>query len=197
MTATEHLRPTRPRPVIFGGALSFTVVVVLLSPALPVRVAVAAVALIGFGWLLAGITRFVRVLGFPAILTLVMLGLLLGAAGGFAYWHDAPNRHAAAQIKELGAFYVGTSGTFLTGEVEYVYFDKTAEDTQVSQFTQLQGLSGLRRLVLKQTRITDATAQRFGELSGLRSLYLEGTGVSAATIEQLQRQLPACNIECR
>ena len=70
-----------------------------------------------------------------------------------------------AVIRDLHAFYVGTTGTFLTGEVDYVYFDEEARDEQVAQFTQLEGLDGLKRLVFKGTRLTDGTARRLGRFS--------------------------------
>jgi len=187
----------RPGTAIFGQAISGTLatLLLLLMPGIPWSGRLLVVGLLAFAWLAAGTRWAVRRYGRVAAWALAGVVVAVGGTAAYAHWQDEPNRQAAAQVRELGAFYVGTTGTFLTGEVEYVFFDEKVGDEQVDRFTRLEGLGGLRRLVLKRTRITDATALRLARFSRLRDLYLEGTGVSPATVEELRRALPRCAIE--
>jgi hypothetical protein len=187
----------RPGPAVFGKALSCTIgaIFLLLMPGIPWPGRLLVSGLLALAWLIAGARWAIRKYGRVAALALAGVAVATGGAAAYAHWKDGPNRQAAAQVRSLGAFHVGTTGTFLTGDVEYVYFDEKAGDEQVDQFTRLDGLGGLRRLVLKGTHITDTTARRLARFSGLRHLYLEGTGVSPATVDELRRGLPGCMIE--
>jgi len=198
METGDRLR-NRPRTIGVGRAAGLTVValLVLRLASLPTEWRVAAYCLVGIGWLVAGARWATRRFGKVVLLILASLGLAVVGIASYSYWQDGVNRQLVAQIKDLHAFYVGTTGTLLTGEVDYVYFDEEASDEQVARFTQLEGLDGLKRLVVKGTRVTDGTARKFGRFSRLTQLYLEGTEVSPAVLKELRLEVPNCEIEVR
>src|SRR5438105_2570318 len=114
---------SRKKRMALGGAVSLTLALLFLLALAPLSLEVRRVvaALIPLLWLAVGGAWAVCRFGKVAALVLVALVLILGGMVGYAYWKDEPNRRIVAQIKELGASYVGTTGKLLTGEVEYVY----------------------------------------------------------------------------
>lgn len=153
--------------------------------------------LMALGWLVAGVRLAHRRFGKLADLVLLGIVSVLGSTAGYAYWQDGPNRRIVARIESLHAYYVGTTGNLLTGEVDYVFFDYKATDRDVEEFTRLEGIDGLKRLVFKGTKLTDATAEKLSRFSQLTQLFFEGAHLDQATIDHLQLLLPACEIEVR
>src|SRR5262245_19951826 len=199
MTAERDDGLSRVRSGLLNKALGHTiaVLIVLWIAPVPAEIRLLVLLLIALGWLLAGIHWAYHRFGKVGIVALAGTGLALTGVAGYAYWQDMPNRQLVAQIRDLHAFYVGTTGTLFTGEVDYVYFDSVATDEEVEQFTRLDGLAAVRRLVFKETKLADATTNKVGRFSEVRELYLESTNVSPATIEQLRALLPKCAIEVK
>jgi hypothetical protein len=176
---------------------SVALFLLLLIAPMPFGLRGAIAALLLFGWSYAGLVCLVDRYGRRALVAIIAILVLTGGAASYAYWEDTANRKAYSRIKGLRAYYVGTKGKILTGEVDYVYFDSNATDEDVRQFTELDGLQKLDRLVIKGTRISDATAKRFVRFKELTFLYLEGTQVTEETLEELDAAMPNCSIEAK
>jgi len=58
----------------------------------------------------------------------------------------------------------------------------------------LRGLTGLQRLYLIKTRVTDAGLEHLKELTGLRRLDLRFTQVTDVGADELSKALPNCRI---
>jgi len=56
------------------------------------------------------------------------------------------------------------------------------------------GLTGLRKLHLQNTTITDAGLKELAALKTLRELHLFGKPVTDAGVAALQKELPKCKI---
>jgi hypothetical protein len=189
----------KPKSMNLGkaAALSVTIFLLLLITPFSFEVRRVIASSLILGWLLFGILWLIRRFGKIAIVGLAILGVLIGSIGGYAYWHDGPNRELVARIKECRPYYIGTTGTILVGNVDYIYFDSGANDDDVRRFTELEGLNHLNRLVLKGVRISDATAKGLKCFSQLRHLYIEGSTLNDETIEYLVDELPGCRIEVK
>ena len=188
---------------IWRGAISLSVVLflVLLITPFPSDLRGLLFCSLILGWFLAGVFWVVRRFGKTTALVLALVlaavSLTVGGIGAYAYWEDEPNRRAVSQVRELRAYYVGTTGKLLTGEIDYVYFDQEATDDDIGRFTELDGLQGLKRLVLKGTRINDVTARKLSRLSQLHHLYIQGSRLSEETIDHLFDAMPNCKIEVK
>jgi hypothetical protein len=184
---------------VFGGAASLTLVALLLLVTLPVASGSRGliVLLLAAGWAVAGCRWAVRRFGTRGALASAGIALALGGGAGAAVWLDGPNRRAASQVEEIPGCYAATTGTVLTGLVDSIYVNSKASDEGVRRLTELDGLDGLRTLLIREVRISDATARRLARFSRLSFLTLERTGVSAEAVEQLRRDLPRCHIEVR
>jgi hypothetical protein len=192
--------PHKLKSIALGGPVSVTVTLLflLLLPPISTVIRLFVAVVLAVGWLILGIRWLIgyfgarRIVPIISIIILMMIGLI-----GYFIWQDEPNRQLVVRIKQLGAYYVGSTGTFLVGDVDYVYFDSDAKDEQVRQFTDLEGLNNLQRIVLKYTHISDQTARKLGKFKSLRDLYIRGAGISDSTIEDLQEALPECRIEVK
>jgi hypothetical protein len=189
----------RSKPVVFPGAIPLTLAlfIMLLVTPLPPEGRIVVVVLLLTGWCVAGVRWLYRRFGQKGIIALAILCSILAGSGGYAYWRDEPNRQLVSQVKQLHAHYVGTNGTYLTGQIDYVYFDEKATDEDVRKFTELKGLDCLDRLVFKGTQITDLTTRKLGQFPQLRFLYIEGARINDETIDHLERALPDCEIEVK
>jgi hypothetical protein len=181
----------------WSGPVSISVVLVLLLLCVPfpsdVRGLIALLLILA--WTFTGLIWLVQRFGLPAILGIIALVVPIAGAVSYSYWQDAPNREAYARIKELGASFVGTRGKVFTGEVDYVYFDSDANDAKVRQFTELEGIDDLDRLVIQGSGITDATARKVTRFKKMKYLYLGGTRVSREVVAELRAALPDCRIQ--
>jgi hypothetical protein len=110
---------------------------------------------------------------------------------------DRPNRQLLARIEEIPGISAATNGTFFVGQVDQVYIGPKATDTDVQRFTELDGLAGMRNLIVNQARISDGTARRFGRFASLWNLAFQRTDVSEEVLVQLERELLHCRIEVK
>jgi hypothetical protein len=192
--------PGKKRFTAYQGSVAVAITFLLLLLLTPgTRELLLLIAgLLAAGSLLAGIDWLSRRFGaIKVILVLLTMGLTIAGAAWYAYWQDEPNRLLVAQIKQLGAYYVGSKGSFLTGEVDYVHFDSDANDDQVRQFTELQGLDSLERLFITNMRVSERTFKRFTRFTHLKCLYIEGSFINEDTLNELQSALPNCRIEVK
>ena len=164
---------------------------------MPIELRQILAVLLILGWPLAGAYWLIRRFGKRAVVGLAAVSISIGGVVSYKYWKDGPNRRTYSQIKDLHAYYVGTTGKVFTGEVEYVYFDSKSSDDEVRQFTDLNGLDTLKQLVVHGSRISDSTAMKLTRFKNLKFLSLEGTLVREETLERLQADLPNCEIELK
>lgn len=151
--------------------------------------------LLAGGWSLAGCRWVARRFGRRGVLALAILALVVSGSVGYAYWLDEPNRRLVHQIEQINGCIAATRGGIFTGTVDNVVISSKASDEDVRCFTELDGLDGLRRLLIIEARISDATAKRLGRFSRLKYLTLYKTGVTEEAIEQLRIDLPECDIK--
>ncbi len=183
----------------FYGSLSLSLMLLLVVCVAPLPgEARQVIALLLLVWWLGLGTRWTfRRHGTKGIVALSLAPLVLGAAVGYAYWQDEPNRRLAAQIERLGGHAFGKKEGLLKGRIYSVHFDANAKEEQIRQFTDLDGLDGIEDVFIRGTPLTDATAKRLGKLTGLRFLFVKDTGITEETIAELQDKLPNCRIETR
>lgn len=195
----------RKKYVVFGGLGSASVAVLLLISLGVLPRLLSQVLVIGIvtGWLALAVFSFVRRFRLPGVALLV---LLLSAAAIWI-WHkyqeDLPKQQLAAEIKEQGNVHVHVitrgmdTGSFWTGDVYYLYFERGITEPQVRRILRLPGLDGLERLVFKGTAITDATLRELPQLPNLRDVYIEGGNVTDAGVDRLIEACPNCRVEIR
>jgi hypothetical protein len=178
--------------------LSVTLFLLLMLAPFPVQERRVFAGLLVLAWLFFCINWLIRRFGRIAVVALVILALLISSTAWYIYWQDEPTRNLVAQIRECHPYYIGTTGgEVILGKVDYVYFDSGASDDDVRRFTELEGLTDLRRLVFVGTRLSDATVMQFKRFSELEHLYIEGTKLSDETIEFLLDVLPDCRIDVK
>ena len=182
---------------MFGGAFASSVALSLLALTAPLPSALRLLILAGViaGWAVASCRWAVRRFGRKAIFVAAAVPVVLVGMIGRAWWMDRPNRQLLARIKELPGISAATNGTFLVGEVDHVYIGPKATDADVRRFTELDGLDGIRNLIVDRARISDGTARRFGRFHSLWNLAFQGTDVSDEVLVELERELPHCRIE--
>jgi hypothetical protein len=181
----------------FGGAFASSVALALLVLTVPLPSALRPLILAGVtaAWTVAACRWAVRRFGKTAIFVVVVAPLALLGMIGRAWWMDRPNRQLLARIDKLPGISAATNGTFFVGEVDHVYIGPNATDADVRRFTELEGLDGIRTLIINQARVSDGTARRFGRFTSLRHLVFQGTDVSDEVLVELERELSQCQIE--
>ena len=60
--------------------------------------------------------------------------------------------------------------------------------------TALRGMTGISELDLTDAHITYAAVKDLATLSGLKKLVLQGSGITDAGIDELRQKLPECEI---
>jgi hypothetical protein len=186
----------RKKSITFGGATSLTVTLLLLLAALPFPsdARLAVVFLLALGWLIAACRWTILRYGRRGGALVAVVALALTGWAGTLYWLDGPNRRLVAQIEQLPGCSAFTTGRIFTGEVNHVHIGSRASNKEVWQITQLEGLNHLERVFVDDVPIRAETAKQFGRFTTLRFLLFRGTGVSEETLDELQQQLPDCDI---
>ena len=184
---------------VFGGAIASSAalaVLVLIVPLPPVA-KLLILAGVAAGWTVAACRWAFGRFGRKAIVVIVTVPLVLLGLFGWAWWASKPNRELLAQFQGLRGITAGTDGAFPVGKVNYVHIGYEATDADVRKFTELDGLDGLRTLLVDGARVSDATARRFGRFTSLWALTFQGTVVGEEVLAELERELPRCRIEVR
>src|SRR5947199_277970 len=103
----------------FSRAIPLTAALVILLRFTPIprEGRQFVVAVLAAGWLGVGVHWFVRRFGRRGVLAAAVAGLKFAGVAGYAYWRDEPNRRLVAQVRQLGAYSVGTTGAVLTGRI--------------------------------------------------------------------------------
>ncbi len=183
-----HAVPRRTISPQLGLAIAITLVIVTVFRH-SILEALAAVVWLGVGirWL---IRRYER----RAVASLSILAFCLLVWGSIAWYQDLPNARLVRQIQDLGRVQVYSTGRFLAGTVQRVYFNEDATDVTVHTLVQLQGVETLEWIRFRGSRITDAALLDLTQLPRLRVVDLNEVDVTEAGIVSLLESLPGCEI---
>jgi hypothetical protein len=184
-TVSPQKRTVSPQ---LGLAIAITLVVTVVFRHSVIE-ALAAVV-----WLGVGIRWLIRRYGRRAVASLSILAFCLLIWGSIAWYQDRPNARLAQQIQKLGRVDVFSSGRFLTGTIQRVYFHEDATDATVHALTQLPGADGLEWVSFRGSRITDAALLELTQLPRLRVVDLNEVDVTEAGIVSLLENPSGCEV---
>lgn len=156
---------------------------------------------VGLGWILATAFYVSQRFGRIGTASMMLSGLAIIVWFGNHYRQDISKRefvNAIRQHRNVKVFTTGLeSGSFWTGDINYLYFEAGIREAEVLQILRSPGLKRLERIVFKRARVTDKTLKQLGELPSLGDVYLEGTDVTMSGIENLIAQCPGCRLQVR
>ena len=125
--------PSPKKSVVFGGALPFTVTLLLLlaTLSLPSHVGSLIILLLAIGWIFAALRWTLVRFGRVGVVIVAVVAVTVGGLIATVYWLDGPNRRLVAQIEQLPGCAAATTGRLLTGDVDHVYIGSRASDKEV------------------------------------------------------------------